>query len=86
MVENSATTLSRKDWHSAAIGAVLSVIPGAQCAPRSCPAGLIAEVGLRWWRHDAAVYRMEDLDVQVCKISLCEEVSDCAICNACCCP
>jgi len=46
----------------------------------------MAEVGLRWWRHDAAVNRMEDLDVQVCKISICEEVSDCAICNARCCP
>jgi hypothetical protein len=38
----------RKDWQSAAKGALLSEIPGAWGALRSCPAGLIAEVGLRW--------------------------------------
>src|SRR5262245_59208522 len=27
----------------------------------SCPAGLIAEAGLRWWRRDAALNRTEDL-------------------------
>ena len=26
----------------------MSSIPGAEGAPRSCPAGLMAEVGLRW--------------------------------------
>jgi hypothetical protein len=26
-----------------------------QGAPRSCPAGLVAEVGLRWWRQEAAI-------------------------------
>ena len=38
----------RKDWYSAAIGAVLSSDLGAKGAPRSCPAGLIADAGLRW--------------------------------------
>ena len=38
----------RKDWYSAAIGAVLSSDLGAKGAPRSCPAGFIADAGLRW--------------------------------------
>jgi hypothetical protein len=38
----------------AANRAVVSSIPSAKGAPRSCPAGLVAEVGLRWWRRDAA--------------------------------
>src|SRR6516165_11649003 len=38
----------RKDWYSAAIGAVLSSDLGAK-GPRSRPAGLIADAGLRWW-------------------------------------
>jgi Aldehyde oxidase and xanthine dehydrogenase, a/b hammerhead domain len=75
-----AITLSRKDWHSPAIGAVLSAIPGAKGAPRSCPAGLVAEVGLRWWRRDAALNRTEDLDVKICK-----EASGCVIGNPCSC-
>jgi hypothetical protein len=33
----------------------------------SCPAGLMAEVGLRWWRQQAASNRMEDSDDKVCK-------------------
>jgi uncharacterized protein DUF3489 len=37
-----------KDWHSAVFGAVVSANPGAEGVPRSCPAGLAAEVGLRW--------------------------------------
>ena len=32
----------------------MSSIPGAEGAPRSCPAGLMAEVGLRWCGVDAA--------------------------------
>ena len=31
--------------------AVLRSVPGVRCAPGSCPAGLVAEVGLRWWRQ-----------------------------------
>ena len=34
--------------NSTAIGAVLSSIPGAKGAQRSCPAGSMAKVGLRW--------------------------------------
>lgn len=34
-------------------------IPGGKCAPGSCPAGLMAEVGLRWWRRDAAGNQLE---------------------------
>jgi hypothetical protein len=51
----------------AANRAVLSSIPSAKGAPRSCPAGLVAEVGLRWWRRDAAMNRTEDLNVKVCE-------------------
>src|SRR6266481_9364895 len=50
-----AITLSRKDWHSAAVGAVVSPSPGAEGAPRSCPAGCMATVGLRWCGVDAAL-------------------------------
>ena len=58
-------TARRKDWHSAAIGAVLSSDLGAKGAPRSCPAGLIADAGLRWCDGDAVTNRMEDLNVKV---------------------
>ena len=56
----------RKDWHSPANGAVLSSDLGALSAPRSCPAGVIADAGLRWCGTDAAINRMEDLNVKVC--------------------
>jgi Protein of unknown function (DUF3489) len=42
-------------------------MPSAKGAPRSCPAGLVAEVGLRWWRREAAMNRTEDLNVKVCE-------------------
>jgi hypothetical protein len=58
-------TARRKDWHSAAIGAVLSSDLGAKGAPRSCPAGFIADAGLRWCGGDAVTNRMEDLNVKV---------------------
>jgi hypothetical protein len=60
-------TACRKDWHSTANGAVLSSDLGAMGAPRSCPAGLIADAGLRWCDGDAVMSRMEDLNVQVCQ-------------------
>jgi hypothetical protein len=60
----SAITLSRKDWHSPAYGAVLAPVPNDECVPGSCPAGLMAEMGLRWWRRFAARIRMEDPDVK----------------------
>ena len=62
---NAVITERRKDWHSAAIGAVLSSDLGATGAPRSCPAGLIADAGLRWCDGDAVTNRMEDLNVKV---------------------
>jgi hypothetical protein len=40
--------------------------PGAKGAPRSCPAGSIAEVGLRWCGATPR-NRTEDLNVKVCK-------------------
>jgi hypothetical protein len=57
----------RKDWHSPVNGAVLSSDLGAMGAPRSCPAGLIADAGLRWCGADAVINRMEDLNVKVCQ-------------------
>ena len=57
----------RKDWHSVANGAVLSSDLGAMGAPRSCPAGVIADAGLRWCGADAVINRMEDLNVKVCQ-------------------
>ena len=42
------------------------LISGAKGAPRSCPAGCIAEVGLRWCGATPR-NRTEDLDVKVCK-------------------
>src|SRR4051812_14552319 len=50
-----AIRLSRKGWPFSLNGAVLSPIPGAERARRSCPAGLIAEAGLRWCGDDAAL-------------------------------
>ena len=54
----------RKDWYSAVIGALLSSDLGAK-GPRSRPAGLIADAGLRWCDGDAVTNRMEDLNVKV---------------------
>ena len=62
-----AIRLSRKDWLPGVNGAVLSPIPGAERAQRSCPAGFIAEVGRRWCGRDAALNRTEDLNVKVCE-------------------
>ena len=42
------------------------LISGAKGAPRSCPAGSIAEVGFRWCGATPR-NRMEDLNVKVCK-------------------
>jgi hypothetical protein len=42
------STAGRKDWLSTANGAVLTVTSGAERTQRSCPAGVIALVGLRW--------------------------------------
>ena len=45
---------------------------------RPRPAGLLAEVGLRWWRHEAARNRTEDLNVQTYEA---KEAIDCVISN-----
>ena len=42
------------------------LISDAKGAPRSCPAGSIAEVGLRWCGATPRS-RTEDLNVKVCK-------------------
>jgi hypothetical protein len=44
----SVTRLPRKDWHSAAFGAVVVTVLDAMRILRSRPAGCAAEVGL-WW-------------------------------------
>jgi hypothetical protein len=51
-----------RDWS----GSVSSIL-GAKGAPRSCPAGPIAEVGLRWCGANAAIDPTEDLDVKICE-------------------
>jgi Protein of unknown function (DUF3489) len=35
-------------------------VPGALARPESCPAGLVAIAGLRWWRRQSPSNRMED--------------------------
>ena len=40
----------------------------AEGVPRSCPAGLAAEAGLRWWARRREP--MEDLDVKVCQAAI----------------
>jgi hypothetical protein len=78
---NELIAAGRKDWHSAAIGAVLSSDLGVKGAPRFCPAGRIADAGLRWCDGDAVTNRMEDLNVKVyqeaitCKIAIVGEGS-----------
>ena len=57
----------RKDWYSAAIGAVLSSDLGAKGAPRSCPARLYRRCGASVVRRDAVMNRMEDLNVKICQ-------------------
>jgi len=52
---------------------------GRQGDPRSCPAGLLAEVGLRWWRRDVARNRTEDLNVKNREVKACREATGCAI-------
>jgi len=63
-----------RDWSSSVVNS------GRRGAPRSCPAGLMAEVGLRWCGANAAIHRTEDLDVKIC-----EEAVSCLIGGACSC-
>src|SRR5262245_35476997 len=46
-----AITLSRKDWLFRANRALVWPVPVDRHVPGSCPAGSMAEVGLRWWRR-----------------------------------
>jgi hypothetical protein len=50
-----------RDWS----GTVLN--PERMRAPRSCPAGSMAEVGLPWCGATPPSNETEDLDVQVCE-------------------
>src|SRR5262249_53667889 len=52
--------------HRAPLERHCPLISGAKGAPRSCPAGCIAEVGLRWCGATPR-NRTEDLDVKACK-------------------
>ena len=60
--------LSRKDWHSAAIGAVLCPVPGAKGAQGILPRRLVGRSGASVVvRRNAAINRMEDSDATICK-------------------
>jgi hypothetical protein len=56
--------LSRKDWHSTAIGAVLSPVPDAR-RPEILPRRLDGRGGASVVRRDDAVNRTEDLHVKI---------------------
>ena len=61
---NGVIAAGRKDWHSAANGAVLSSNLGRRRARRDpAPPALFADAGLRWCDGEAVMSRMEDLDV-----------------------
>jgi hypothetical protein len=62
---NWATTLSRKDWHSAANGAVVSVNIERMRAQRSLPRRLQSWGGASVVRQMPPPQRTEDLDVKV---------------------
>ena len=49
-----------RDWSGTVVN------PERMRAPRSCPAGSMAEVGLRWCGTTPPSTEMEDLDVKVC--------------------
>src|SRR6266550_2376188 len=56
--------LSRKDWHSTVIGAVVSSL-GCQGCPEVPPRRLDGRCGASVVRRDAAINRTEDLHVKV---------------------
>jgi hypothetical protein len=57
----------RKDWHSAAIGAVLLSNLGRQGRSEILPRRLDRRCGASVVRRDAVINRMEDLNVKVCQ-------------------
>src|SRR5436190_9418162 len=59
---NRARMLSRKDWHSTVIGAVVSSL-GCQGCPEVAPRRLDGRCGASVVRRNAAINRTEDLHV-----------------------
>ena len=57
----------RKDWQSAAKGAVLSEIPGASGRSEILPCRLDRRGGASVVRHEAVINLTEDLNVKVCE-------------------
>jgi hypothetical protein len=57
----------RKDWHSAAIGAVLLSNLGRQGRSEILPRRRYRRCGASVVRRDAVINRMEDLNVKVCQ-------------------
>jgi hypothetical protein len=57
----------RKDWQSAAKGAVLSEIPGAWGRSEILPCRLDRRGGALVVRREAVINRTEDLNVKVCE-------------------
>src|SRR6516165_6005886 len=60
-------TARRKDWHSAATGAVLSADLGAKGASEILPCRLDRRCGASVVRRDAVMNRIEDLNVKICQ-------------------
>jgi len=64
-----------RDWS----GTVLD--PERMSAPRSCPAGFMAEVGLRWRGTTPPSTETEDLDVKVCDEAITSASTDGSACR-----
>jgi hypothetical protein len=64
-----------RDWS----GTVLD--PERMRAPRSCPAGFMAEVGLRWCGTTPPSTETEDLDVKVCDEAITSASTDGSACR-----
>ena len=64
-----------RDWSGTVVNPELP-----KGAPRSCPAGCMAEVGLRWCGATPSSTETEDLDVNICEeaiISAIAQGNDC---------
>ena len=70
-------TARRKDWHSAAIGAVLSADLGAKGASEILPCRLDRRCGASVVRRDAVMNRMEDLNVKICQEAITYKIIAC---------
>jgi hypothetical protein len=69
----------RKDWHSAAIGAVLSSDLGAKGAFEILPRRLVRRCGASVVRRDAVISRIEDLNVKICQEAITCKTITCKI-------